>query len=212
MPNCWNITFPVKTKKIKTAVPPSMRGFQAFNRINPIGTYVLSHGGKMKNGQNVAKMAKYCNTVGNFLAADISDDNQKVPTYDKTAYANAKKNQSAIMFLPDVAAVKSCLRGGLSVALGNAKAVSGSIVDVNGMPVATLRGRWAHATHLTSSVKVKGTEYFGWLNSHGKIYKKGVFNEPGDGAYFTNDVLDEFLQGIWDQYGQPVAVFAEGRK
>jgi hypothetical protein len=46
----------------------ALGGKQHYEPVNPIGTYVLSHGGRMKNGQTVSTMAKSQELNGNRTA------------------------------------------------------------------------------------------------------------------------------------------------
>ena len=189
----------------------ALGGHQTPNLINPIGTYVLSHGGRMANGQTVSKMAQFCNREGNYLIKDIGTQNQRVPSFTPGAKKNALENQSAIVFLNSAEKVRQCLRGGVAVALGNGTRVSGASKDGNGMPLASIGGSWAHATHFAGWVKLKGTDYYLWINSHGKRYVTGTLGETGDGCWMTKDVMDRFLASARG-YGDCVAVLAEGKE
>jgi len=187
----------------------ALQGKQEYNAVNPIGTYVLSHGGRMRNGQTVSTMAKFCNAEGNYLVRDIGEGNQSVPRFTSEAQANALKNQSALMFLNNLDNVLKCLQGGVAVAFGQDLAVSGSEMK-DDMPMAVFRGSWAHATHFAAWLNKSGTDYYYWVNSHGKRYKTGSLGETGDGCWMTEAMLRKFLSSR--SYGDWVAVFAEGKK
>jgi hypothetical protein len=193
----------------------ALGGSQHYEAINPIGTYVLSHGGRMFDGQTVGTMAKWCNRDGNFLVKDIGADNQRVPAYSAEAKQHASEHQSAIIFLDgtkdDIAEkIMQCLRGGVAVAMGNSTAVNGSTLDENGMVVATFGGSWSHATHFAAWMRVNGVDYYAWINSHGKRYRIGKCGETGDGCWMTANQLRRFTATA-SNYGDPCAVLAEGK-
>jgi hypothetical protein len=193
-----------------------LNGKQQFEPVNPIGTYVLSHGGKMRNGQTVGTMAEYCNERGNFLIKDIGADNQRVPSYSDKAKEGAKMNQSGLIFIDGdtntlTDKICQCLRGGLAYAFGNSTAVYGSTLDENGMPVATFSGSWAHATHFAAWVKVKSVDYYLWINSHGRRYKTGFLGETGDGAWMTRNGIAR-MASTMRGYGAGCAIISEGKR
>jgi len=142
----------------------------------------------------------------------VGTDNQRVPAY-KPHLEYAKNYQSGLLFLnfkgKELAdEIIQCCAAGLSVALGNSTAVSGSTTDSNGVKVATLRGSWAHATHFTGYRVVRGTEYIGWVNSHGGRYKSSDEEEPADMCWMSRAITEQFVATAAG-YGPPYAVFPE---
>ena len=179
---------------------------------NPIVTWSITKGGSIRGGQTVSEMAKGANTIGHFPEHLVGTNNQAVPSYKEHLDA-AKDFQSAIMFLnfkgKELAdEIIQCCAAGLSVALGNSAAVSGYTTDSNGVKVAVLRGSWAHATHFTAYRVVRGTEYIGWVNSHGARYKSSDEGEPADMCWMDKTIARKFCSTM-HQYGPPYAVFPE---
>jgi hypothetical protein len=157
-------------------------------------------------------MAKGANTIGHFPEHLVGTNNQAVPAY-KDHLDAAKDYQSAIMFLnykgKELAdEIIQCCAAGLAVAIGNSTAVSGCSVDANGVKVATLRGSWAHATHFTAYRVVKGTEYIGWINSHGSRYQSSDEGEPADMCWMTRSLVEQFVATA-PGYGSPYVIFPE---
>ena len=142
----------------------------------------------------------------------VGNNNLNIPSY-KDHLDTARQYQSAILFLnfrgKELAdeIIQSCAAG-LSVALGNSTAVNGCTIDSNGVKVATLRGSWAHATHFTSYRVVNGTEYIGWVNSHGERYKTSDESEPADMCWMTRSLVEQFVSTA-SGYGAPYAVIPE---
>jgi hypothetical protein len=179
---------------------------------NPIVTWSIMKGGSTRGGLSVGEMSKGANTIGHFPEDVVGTNNQSVPSY-KAHLETAKKFQSAILFLPfkgkELAdEIIQCCAAGLSVALGNSTAVSGCTIDSNGIKVATLRGSWAHATHLTGYRVVRGTEYIGFVNSHGNRYKSSDEGEPADMCWMNRTLVEQFVATA-PPYGSPYAVFPE---
>jgi hypothetical protein len=81
-------------------------------------------------------------------------------------------------------------------------------LDKNGVKTATLRGTWAHATHFTAYRTVKGTEYIGWVNSHGSRYPSSDESEPADMCWMSRDLVERFVTTA-SGYGSPYVVFPE---
>jgi hypothetical protein len=157
-------------------------------------------------------MAKYANQVGNFSVDTIGEKNQETPIFSDNAFADALKQQSAICFLPCddlVQEIALCTSAGLGVFLGNSTAVSGSQNDRNGITVAKIKGKWAHATSFTDYKKTGNTEYIGWLNSWGSIYSQGYCE--GWGLWMNFDTAESFLKSA-AKYGEPVAILSESEK
>jgi len=183
-----------------------------YSPFNPVVTWSITKGGSTRGGQTVSEMASGANTIGHFPEHLVGTNNQSVPSY-KQHLDDAKDYQSAIMFLNfkgrELAdEIIQCCAAGLSVALGNSTAVSGSMIDKNGIKVATLRGSWAHATHFTAYRNVKGTEYIGWVNSHGTRYKSSDEGEPADMCWMSRDLVEQFVTTA-SGYGSPYVVFPE---
>ena len=63
-------------------------------------------------------------------------------------------------------------------------------------------------THLTAYRVVNGTEYVGWVNSHGSIYKSSDEGEPADMCWMSRASLETFVQTA-DGYGAPYVIFPE---
>ena len=183
-----------------------------YTPFNPIVTWCISKGGSMRGGQGVSEMAKAANTLGHFPDFLVGTDNLDMPSY-KEHLESALQYQSAIMFLNFKGKqladeiIQSCAAG-LSVALGNSTAISGCTVDRNGVKIATLRGSWAHATHVTAYRVVSGTEYVGVPNSHGPRYKSSDEGEPADMVWMTRTLLEEYVSTA-SGYGSPYIVFPE---
>jgi hypothetical protein len=183
-----------------------------YNPFNPIVTWSISKGGSIRGGLTVSEMAKGANIIGHFPEHLVGTNNQAIPSYKEHLEA-AKDYQSAIMFLnykgKELAdEIIQCCAAGLSVAVGNSTAVSGSTTDTNGVKVAVLRGSWAHATHFTAYRIVKGTEYIGWVNSHGARYKASDEGEPADMCWMSRSLVEQFV-GTASGYGSPYVVIPE---
>jgi hypothetical protein len=181
--------------------------------INPIVTWAITKGGSLRGGQSVSEMAKGANEIGHFIERLVGTNNLAMPSNYKQYYDEALKYQSAIMFLNfrgDALCdeIFACCAAGLSVAVGNSNAVSGSTMDKNGIKVATISGSWAHATSFTAYRKVNGTEYIGWVNSHGARYKSSDEGEPADMCWMDKKTACKFCTSI-HQYGPPYIVFPE---
>ena len=179
---------------------------------NPVVTWSITKGGSTRGGQSVAEMAKGANTIGHFPEFLVGTNNLNVPAY-KDHLSAAKQYQSAILFLnfkgKELAdEIIKCCAAGLSIAVGNSTAVSGPTIDSNGVKVATLRGSWAHATHFTGYRTVRGTEYIGWVNSHGPRYKSSDEGEPADICWMSRSLVEQFVATA-SGYGPPYAVFPE---
>jgi hypothetical protein len=183
-----------------------------YASFNPVVTWSITKNGSIRGGQTVSEMAQGANEIGHFPEHLVGTNNQFVPEYAEYT-ASAKQYQSAILFLNFRGAelaeeIIQCCAAGLSVALGNSTAVSGSTIDKNGIKVATLRGSWAHATHFTAYRTVKGTEYIGWVNSHGSRYQTSDEGEPADMCWMSRDLVERFVATA-SGYGSPYAVFPE---
>ncbi len=183
-----------------------------YASFNPLVAWCISKGGSMRGGQTVSEMAKAANGLGHFPEFLVGTDNQSMPSYKEHLDA-ALQYQSAIMFLnyrgKELAdeIIQSCAAG-LSVALGNSTAISGCTLDRNGVKVATLRGRWAHATHVTAYRVVNNTEYVGVPNSHGPRYKSSDEGEPADMVWMTRALLEQYVSTAGG-YGSPYIMFPE---
>lgn len=183
-----------------------------YASFNPVVTWSITKNGSIRGGQTVSEMAKGANEIGHFPEHLVGTNNQSVPSYTEHT-ASAKQYQSAILFLNFRGAelaeeiIQSCAAG-LAVAIGNSTAVSGCTIDKNGIKVATLRGTWAHATHFTSYRIVKGTEYIGWVNSHGSRYQMSDEGEPADMCWMNRDLVERFVATA-PGYGSPYVVFPE---
>jgi hypothetical protein len=183
-----------------------------YSPFNPIVTWSITKNGSVRGGQSVSEMANGANTIGHFPEHIVGTNNRSIPDYQKHL-DNARDYQSAVMFLNfrgDELAdeIIQCCAAGLAVALGNSTAVSGSTSDRNGIKVATLRGSWAHATHFTAYRIVNGTEYIGWVNSHGARYKSSDEGEPSDMCWMSRDIVERFVATAAG-YGSPYVVFPE---
>jgi hypothetical protein len=183
-----------------------------YASFNPVVTWSITKGGSIRGGQTVSEMARGANEYGHFPEFLVGNNNQSLPDY--TEYRElAKQYQSAVLFLNfkgnELAdEIIQCCAAGLSVALGNSTAVSGCTIDKNGIKVAVLRGSWAHATHFTAYRIVKGTEYIGWVNSHGSRYQTSDEGEPADMCWMSRDLVERFV-ATSSGYGSPYAVFPE---
>lgn len=183
-----------------------------YSPFNPIVTWSITKGGSIHGGQSVSEMGKGANGIGHFPEELVGTDNLNVPSY-KNHLEAAKKYQSAILFLnfrgKELAdEIIQCCAAGLSVALGNSSAVSGCTTDKNGVKVAVIRGFWQHATHITGYRVVNGTEYVGWINSHGARYKSSDEGEPADMCWMDRSLLEMFVSTAAG-YGSPYVVIPE---
>jgi hypothetical protein len=183
-----------------------------YTPFNPVVTWSITKGGSTRGGQSVAEMARGANTIGHFPEFLVGTNNQSVPAYKEHRDA-AKQYQSGLLFLnfkgKELAdEIIQCCAAGLSVALGNSTAVSGCAIDASGVKIATLRGSWAHATHFTGYRKVRGTEYIGWVNSHGPRYQSSDEGEPADMCWMSRTLVEQFVATA-SAYGPPYAVFPE---
>ena len=181
--------------------------------INPIVTWAIMKGGSLRGGLSVSEQAKGANEIGHFIERLVGTNNLAMPSNYKQYLDEALKYQSAIMFLnfrgDDLCnEIFACCAAGLSVAVGNSNAVSGSTIDKNGIKVATVSGNWAHATSFAGYRKVNGTEYIGWVNSHGARYKSSDEGEPADICWMDKKTACQFCSTM-HQYGPPYAVFPE---
>jgi len=183
-----------------------------YETTNPIVCWYLSKGRSTRGGQSVAAMAEYANKLGHFLTADVGNNNLRVPNNYSAGNENAKKHQSAIIFIPGngdalVQNIIRCNKAGLGVAIGNSLAVNGVTIK-DGIRLATLGGSWNHATAFAAWMRRSGMDYCFWVNSHGKRYKGGVFGEPEDGAWMDVPTLRRFVDASV-RFGRPYAVLAE---
>jgi len=187
-----------------------------YNPINAIYTWAATKNGSLSGGQTVSAMAAGANKFGHYTIESVGNDNiNYVASRQREHAEEAKKHQSAIMFLSGNNAtladeIMLACHAGLAVACGNSRAVSGSAIDKNGVKVATLGGSWAHATAFAGYRKVKGTEYVGWINSHGPRYKSSDEGEPADMCWMDKKILTDFSQSM-RSYGPPYAVFPESK-
>ena len=185
-----------------------------YHSFNPIVPYYLCRGGSMVGGRTVSEMADWTNRYGQYPEDWVGTDNQSVPDY-KPFEKQALEYQNGLVFIEkddaeDIA--EAMIRGchaGLAFSYGNSHAISGVKYDKNGVKVAVLGGRWAHATSISSWRKVGKTEYVFWQNSHGPQYDQSDEGEPADGAWMDYDTLCRFVRSIPD-YGYPYAHFIEG--
>jgi len=183
-----------------------------YESFNPLVTWASTKKDSLRGGQSVSEMAKGANKTGHFPESLVGKNNQTLPNY-KPFLDTAKRYQAALAFIPgtgkDLAnEIVACCAAGLSVALGNSTAVNGAKYDKNGVKVATLRGSWAHATHFTAYRVVNGTEYIGWINSHGSIYGVSDEGEPADMCWMDRVTLEKFVATA-SGYGKPYAVMPE---
>ena len=185
-----------------------------YEPTNAYVTWVLSKGGSQSGGQSPGPMAKAANEQGHFLMREVGSNNTSMPSNYKQYFESAKRHQSGIIFIPGKGTelaerIRRVNRAALGVAIGNSDAVSGSTVDSNGVEIAVIGGRWAHATSFNAWMKYKGQEYVFWTNSHGKKYKRSTFGEPFDGAWMRTDKELVRFVGSATIYGQPYVVIPE---
>ncbi len=183
-----------------------------YHSINPVVMWAITKGGSTRGGQSVAEIAKGANTIGHFTEDKVGTNNQVVPPYEKFL-EDAKKFQSAILFLnfrgKELAdEIFQCCAAGLSVPVANSLAVTGCTIDKNGVKIAVLGGYWAHMTHFTGYRVVNGTEYVGWVNSHGPRYKSSDEGEPAEMCWMPRTLVEQFVASAGG-YGSPYAVFPE---
>jgi hypothetical protein len=181
--------------------------------MNPLVTWSMTKGGSLRGGQTLSEMAKGANEIGHFIERLVGANNQSMPRDYKNYLDDAAKYQSAILFLNFrgdelCEEIFQCCAAGLSVVVGNSNAVSGCTIDKNGIKVAETGGSWAHATHFTECRTVNGTEYVGWVNSHGEIYKTSDEGEPADMCWMDRKTANKFCSTMY-YYGAPYVVFPE---
>jgi hypothetical protein len=189
-----------------------------YESYNPYPLWWLSKNKSERGGQSVAKMAKAANEIGHFVMSEVGEDNTKISDSFKQNIdrflVNAKRNQSAILFLTSetaaglAAQIFELCRAGLGVVVGNGTAVNGSTVDKNNVQVATLGGSWKHATSFNTWMSYKGTQYVYWTNSHGGKYTKSTMGEPFDGCWMPMETVVKFM-GTSFRYGKPYCVIPE---
>jgi hypothetical protein len=185
---------------------------------NPYPLWWLSKNKSERGGQSVGKMSKAANEIGHFTMSSAGTNNTAISTeFEQNSnriMQLSKKYQSALVYLTAETSagladqVFNICRAGFGIALGNSTAVNGSTVDSNNVQVATLGGRWAHATSFNSWMVRRGTPYVFWTNSHGKIYTKATFGEPHDGCWMTLPTCTTFLSTAFG-YGKPYCVLPE---
>ena len=186
-----------------------------YDPCNAIYTWAWSKNGSMNGGQSVSAMSAAANKLGHYPIRFVGSDNLNYnATKQKNYEPEAVQRQSAIMFLTKTKAdeiadqiILAC-HAGLAVAVGNSTAVSGSTRDKNGIKVATLSGSWAHATSFAGYRKCSGTEYVGWVNSHGARYASSDEGEPADIAWMPRETVVRFASTM-TLYGAPYIVFPE---
>ncbi len=181
--------------------------------INPLVTWAITKGGSLRGGQTLSEQAKGANEIGHFIESLVGTNNLAMPSNYKQYLDDALKYQSSILFL-DFRGDELCdeifgsCAAGLSVVIGNSNAVSGCEIDSNGVKTAIVGGNWSHATHFSGYRKVKGTEYIGWINSHGDRYKSSDEGEPADMCWMNRKNASKFCSTM-HHYGPPYVVFPE---
>ena len=179
---------------------------------NPIVTFGIIKG-NLIGGLDVASMANGSNRLGHYPEYLVGENNQRMPSNYKQFTEDARQWQAAVMFLDFKGAqladeIIQCCRAGFSIAFGNSTAVSGSTMDSNGVKIAIIGGRWAHATHFTAWRRVDGDEYLFWCNSHGARYKSSDEGEPADGCWMTRKQVEQMCSTM-SQYGSCYITFPE---
>ena len=183
---------------------------------NGIYTWAMTKGGSLNGGQTVSEMCEGANRIGHFPVELVGEYNLSYNAAKaKVELSEATKYQSAVMFLNFKGEqladeiIKTC-RAGLSVPFGNSNAVSNLTTDSNGIKVAVISGSWAHATHFTGYRVVNGTEYIGWVNSHGPIYGSSNEGEPADMCWMPRSQVIR-MASTMHLYGSPYIVIPESR-
>ena len=174
---------------------------QRLERLNPMATWVISKNGSTRGGQTISAICMAGNKYGNFTDTVAGRYNEQNRYYEWTKHIEeAKQRQVGICLFEGTRdelgeAIVLAMRLGHGVVIGNYNAVSGTRQDENGMFVATLGGRWAHATAFAGYRKVNGTEYVFWINSHGNIYDGN--KTPRFGAWMDRDTLERFVNSVY---------------
>lgn len=149
---------------------------QKIPKFNPMVTWQRSKNWSVSGGQSIAAMAIAGNEYGEYLASDVGDyDPGKVfRSVTKEQEDHAQDYQIGYALYdgdePWEAALLACQKG-FACFGGNSRAVSGSKIDENGVPVAILSGAWSHAWVLCGFQIVNGIRYLLFINSHGPIYE-----------------------------------------
>ncbi len=180
---------------------------------NPLVTWAITKGGSLRGGQTISEIAKGANEIGHFIERLVGTNNLAMPGNYKQYLDEALKYQSSILFLDFRGEelcneIFACCAAGLSVTVGNSNAVSGCEIDKNGVKTVLVSGNWSHATHFTAYRKVNGTEYVGWVNSHGARYKSSDEGEPADMCWMDRKNAMKFCSTM-HHYGPPYVVFPE---
>lgn len=183
-----------------------------YDPFNPVVTFGIIKG-NLIGGLDVASMYNGSNKLGHYPIKYVGDDNTRMPSNYKQYITQATGYQAAVMFLDfrgtELAdEIIQCCRAGLAVPFGNSNAVSGSVIDKKGLPVAVIGGKWAHATHFTYYRIVNGIEYVFWVNSHGPRYRTNDESCPQDGCWMTREMVEQMCSTM-SQYGSPYVLLPE---
>lgn len=171
-------------------------------KFNPFPTWILSKNGSVWGGQTIAKIARYGNEVGNYLAEDVGDyDPSSVRLQTNgTSAENAAVHQIGVCYYEGNSAADDLIRAlkkGFTAFVGQSVGVrDGVSKDENGVECAVIGGSWAHATAFGGWKNVNGTDYVFWVNSHGNIYKSGD-GTPDFGCWMSRKTLERFLHSTF---------------
>lgn len=171
---------------------------QMVEPVNALPTWLNSKGWSRWGGQSIAGVLREGCSTGVFPASMVGD--YSVNWNDKAAFnahlEDAKQRQIGSCMVSDgedpVEAIELILRAGKVVEIGQGVGIAdGTTRDENGVEVVTCSGGWSHATCFSELVKINGTEYFRWENSHGLIYSS-YMNAPAFGGLMTKKTLERF--------------------
>ena len=183
-----------------------------YNPVNPTAAWLWSKKGSYKGGQSIISQANAVNVIGNFPMSVIGENNITVPKDYMNHREEAAKHQSGICFMPldnMVDRVIEVCKSGLALFLGNSTKVADRCASKNGMRIATLSGKWNHATAIGGYVFDGGEDYVFFLNSHGPRYKGAdKYNAPLDGVWMNKAILKQFLSTA-ARYKHPAIIIPE---
>lgn len=179
---------------------------QTIEPVNALVTWLISKGGLRAGGQSIASVLEYGREVGIYPSRLVGkyDSGSRYDSdwrkYDEAAKSRQmgfalieEENGEQLSALDLVDSIIKCCRGGLSVEIGQSRAVRDGVqTNSDGVDVGVIGGSWSHATAFSGYKKVNGNDYVFWINSHGNIYKSND-GTPDYGCWFGRDELYRFV-------------------